>query len=699
MKAKDFLTGSHLIIKSAVLSFALLVVLMLMGTAYAQVPAIDWQRGYNAYHQWNGAEGVTKTSDGGFVMVGFANAIPNWGSDVWIVKLDAGGNVIWEKTFGGNDVDLAKSVIQTADGGYIVLGETSSVNADATDNHGNSDVWIIRLDAAGTLIWKRCYGGSSNEKPGGIVQNNDGTFTIAATTLSNNGDLTGVTLPATNILNWAFSCNTWLFKINAQGNILWQQCYGGSRDEYAEDIKLLADGGYIVVGKSNSNDGDVSGNHMNGTSFQDDMWVFRTNAAGSILWQKCLGGSSIDQGTAIITTDDGGYAAIGRSMSVDGDVTGLHPGGWSDIWVVKLDANGNLQWQKCLGGSNEDHGMNVISYNGNLVFAGVVESSDGDVTTTRIGGSTDLWLNAFDLSGNLLWQKCYGGQNRDGEVTSNLDLYTIGLTLADDGGLAMAAQSTSGDRPYVTDGNWSAYMIKFVPKFCDTTTTNTLKSICANTQGPTTLTVPTGSQHCVWNTGDTTVAIDIHDTGTYWCAYDKKCSKKIDTFVVSFKPELPALSLTDSLTLCNNTIQPIGYNISQVSFLWNTGATECCIIPTQTGMYQLSITNGCTSAADSIYVSLEDCNSCVFIPNSFSPNRDGLNDEFSAIPYCKTSDFSMNIYDRWGELVFSAANVYAKWDGTFKGLAMPVGTYFYTLRYQSQDSKTITRKGDITLIR
>jgi gliding motility-associated-like protein len=664
----------------------------------AQPLTIEWQRGYNAHHVWNGGEAISSTADGGYIMAGFANTITNWGADLWVVKLDETGNVIWEKSFAGNSPDVAKSVIQTADGGYIVLGQTNSANADASGNHGNSDLWVIKLDEDGTLAWKKCYGGGSFEIPGNIVQNTDGTYTIAATSFSNDGDLAGVPLPATNILNWPFSYNVWLFKLNSSGNIIWQKAYGGPWHDYGNDIKLLADGGYLVTGSTTSEGGDVSGRHGPGPQNLSDIWVFRTNASGTLLWQKCLGGFQPDEGNASIITSDGGIAVVGNTFSPDGDVTGYHSGGWADAWLAKLDATGNLLWQKCIGGSNPDQGMNVIEYEGKLLVSVTTLSNDGDVTT-RIGGSTDLLLAAVSLNGTSLWQQCYGGNNRDGEVSSHLDVNTIGLTIADDGGLAMVSQSTSSDIPYVTNDMWSSYMIKFKPETCDTITDKKDMVICNNTVWPLALDLPEHSGTYLWNTGATTSSVMISDTGTYWCIHGKKCPKLIDTFVVTYKPDLPQPDLGDSFTLCFNTTRALGTELNNVTYSWNTGARTCCIVPKQPGMYSLTISDECTSLQDSVYVVLADCNNCIFIPNAFSPNRDGLNDEFGVIPYCRISNYKFNIFNRWGGLVFSTPDTNKKWDGNFKGLDMPVGTYFYNISYQNQDQEMISKKGDFQLIR
>ena len=156
-------------------------------------------------------------------------------------------------------------------------------------------------------------------------------------------------------------------------SIEWQKCYGGLENDFSEDIIPTSDGGYIVVGYTSSTDGDVSGN--NGGR---DAWVLKFNAHGTLQWQKCFGGSESDVGFSIISTSDGGYVFVGNTKSIDGDISRNHGG--TDVWVVKLDPNGTIEWEKCLGGSYDDSGRSIIlTLDGGYIFAGITRSNDGDV--------------------------------------------------------------------------------------------------------------------------------------------------------------------------------------------------------------------------------------------------------------------------------------------------------------------------------
>ena len=158
---------------------------------------------------------------------------------------------------------------------------------------------------------------------------------------------------------------------------------GSSTDDQGYDIRQTPDGGFIVTGYSSSNDGDVSGNHGG-----EDVWVVKLNNTGTIQWQKSFGGSENDEGYSVQLTTDGGYIICGQSASNNGDVTGNH--GNSDVWVVKLNSAGSIQWQKSFGGSGEDAGLIWQTTDGGYIVVGYTSSNDGDITGNH--GGDDAWV-------------------------------------------------------------------------------------------------------------------------------------------------------------------------------------------------------------------------------------------------------------------------------------------------------------------
>lgn len=317
-------------------------------------------------------------------------------NDIWVVKLDANGALQWQKCLGGTYMETGAKILQTQDGGYMVAGSSASVDCNFTGNHGGLDFWVVKLNTTGEITWQKTYGGSQNEYAYAIDKASDGGYFIAGLTESSNGDVTQ---------NHG-QRDYWLIKIDAAGSLLWQKSFGGSGDEEAWSVKATPDGGCITAGYTESTDGDITQNHG-----KKDYWVVKVSKTGTLEWQKSLGGTMYDWAFAIKTTTDGGYIVAGSASSSDGDVSGNHAGfgpGDNDFWVVKLTKTGNIQWQHCYGGD-----FNEIAYDlqptadGGYVVCGSEESANGDATCNA--GITDMWVIKINSTGGLEWQKSIGG--------------------------------------------------------------------------------------------------------------------------------------------------------------------------------------------------------------------------------------------------------------------------------------------------
>ena len=347
---------------------------------------------------------LQQTTDGGYILGGHSQSgmsgdktQPSWGNsfDYWIVKIDSLGLKQWDKRFGGTDDDLLTSLQQTSDGGYIIAGNSNSIDGDVTGNHGFSDYWVAKLDDSANMVWQKALGGSIIEYAAYFQPTSDGGYVFIGHSHSDNGDVSG------NHGEFDY----WVVKVDSLANILWQRSLGGSAWEFGEYIQQTNDGGFIVAGSSNSNDGDVSGNHG-----QYDIWVVKLDNSGYIEWQKSYGGSGTDRVGCIRQTFDGGYIFAGNSVSNDGDVSGNH--GYEDYWIVKLDNTGNIEWQKCLGGSDLDVAESVLQTpNGGFIVAGYTDSEDGNVSGNH--GYYDYWVVKLDPAGTIQCQKCLGGEGYD----------------------------------------------------------------------------------------------------------------------------------------------------------------------------------------------------------------------------------------------------------------------------------------------
>jgi len=401
-----------------------------------QSPAIEWQKSLGGAGV-DEAKSIIQTSDDGYMIAGTSNSINgdvggNHGQlDYWIAKLNSTGSIQWQKSLGGSSFDRANCIIQTNDGGYVVVGGSESNNGNVAGNHGYSDCWIVKLNSDGGVIeWQKSLGGTWNDWANSVIQTSDGGYVIAGATSSNNGDVT---------VNKGY-IDYWLIKLDSGGNLLWQRTLGGAGEDVATSVLQTNDGGLVVSGYSESNNnGDVTGNHG-----LKDFWIVKLNEdAGVIHWKKSFGGSHVELAHSIKQTSDGGYIVAGHAYSNNGDITGNH--GETDCWVVKLNSSGNIQWQKSLGGTYVDSAYSIVqTVDGGYVVTGGSSSVNGDViglhlpATTGYGGAPnyDFWAVKLSAIGDILWQKCLGGSGSD---------VAYSIIWTNDGGYAIAGMSNSNN--------------------------------------------------------------------------------------------------------------------------------------------------------------------------------------------------------------------------------------------------------------
>ncbi len=334
--------------------------------------------------------------------------------------LSAQPSIQWQKTFGGSSYDEAFDIRQTTDGGYILAGKTFSNNGDVFGHHGGWDFWVLKLANNGTIQWKKTLGGSLNDITRSIQQTADQGYFVAGYASSNDFDVSG---------NHGGLNDGWVVKLSSSGTIEWQKAIGGSGRDEIWSAEQTSDNGYILTGRSNSSDGDVTTNQG-----KFDIWVVKLSESGIIEWQKTFGGAEDDSAAAVKQTSDGSYIVVGETASIDGDVTLNH--GNVDFWVLKLSPTGVLEWQKTYGGNNADISSDVILANdsGYIVTGYVGSHNTGDVTGHQ--ASFDYWILKLDETGELEWQKAIGGTQPDwGEA----------VVPAVGGGYVVAGSSYSND--------------------------------------------------------------------------------------------------------------------------------------------------------------------------------------------------------------------------------------------------------------
>lgn len=351
---------------------------------------LEWQKTYGGSEDERGRD-IIQTLDGGYAIIGFSfsndgDVTDNSGlQDYWLAKLDANGNITWQKSFGYQGADSGISVIQTNDQGYLISGildVTASGglgNSSRSENrHAGGDYWVLKLNSTGDIEWSKYFGGNATDTPEGIVQTDDNGFIIAG----------GSDSEDTDISNNNGSYDFWVVRISASGNLVWEKSFGGDQIDEARAIVKSGDGNYIIAGDTRSNDNDISNN--NGAA---DLWLIKISPNGDLLWEKTIGGTSFDVARAIVKSQDNGFLLAGSSRSDDIDVS--ENNGQNDAWVLKVDANGNLQWETTIGGSDIDFAYSLTELNDNSIIAvGDSTSSDGDIPQNK--GFTDLLIVKID---------------------------------------------------------------------------------------------------------------------------------------------------------------------------------------------------------------------------------------------------------------------------------------------------------------
>jgi hypothetical protein len=401
---------------------------------------IDWLKTIGGTQE-DTAQDITLTSDGGYAIVGFTKSIngditdhTSEQNDYWVTRLDTDGNIMWSKTYGGSEDDRGEAIKTTTDGGFVITGYSRSGDEDVSTNNGFYDQWIVKLDASGNIQWEKSLGFSGSDQAFDIIQTTDGGyFTTGFLDVTASGGLGSVGKPAGN--SGAFGNpehgvgEFWCHKLDTNGNIIWSRYFGGTNNDRSYSALETNDNNFILAGSSESDDFDVA--NSNGSY---DFWVVKLSNTGDLLWEQSYGGSGIEIGYDIAKTTDGNYIVVGDTRSSDGDITNFK--GSSDFWAVKIsDTNGSLLWERTYGGTDFESARAVTPIlSGGFAIVGSSKSNNADVTTNY--GQNDFWVIKINDNGNLLWEKNFGGSNLDfanGIIeTSDEKLVVVGNTQSTD---------------------------------------------------------------------------------------------------------------------------------------------------------------------------------------------------------------------------------------------------------------------------
>lgn len=357
---------------------------------------IEWQNTYGRSGD-DMATSIALTSDKGYIVAGSSSAEGVENNDIMVVKVDSNGKEQWVKTFGGSAKEGAGFVEQIEDGGYIVAGYSKSSDGDLRSNRGNEDLWLFKLNENGEIVWQQTYGGTEYDQAMSLVSTHDG-YLIAASSLSQNGDRT----------TYKGSCDVWLLKVNKNGELLWEKSFGGDGWDFVTKIKKTIDNAYIVLANSSSGNGDITE-----PKGDFDVWMVKVDTVGNLIWQKSVGARSSETGWSVDVLDDGGFL-VGASVK-DGDSAYMGRKGSYDWWVVKLTSDGNTEWQKLLGGSDDDRMAYVARRKeGGYIAVGGAASTDGDVQGNK--GASDVWVVFLEGEGASIARETLFAEPMEDEV-------------------------------------------------------------------------------------------------------------------------------------------------------------------------------------------------------------------------------------------------------------------------------------------
>ena len=331
-----------------------------------------WQKMYGGTRT-EALNSIAASPDGGYILAGSSESTDgningfHGSTDAWVLKLDANGNIVWSKAYGGSQYDDAKTVVATGDG-YLVSGRGQSFDGDLA-NTNSVGAWVFKLDLSGNIRWSKFFGGGSGEACK-LLPVENGNYLLLGTTQT-----VTQTIVHQDVL---------VVKLDASGNKIWERTYGGTSTERSFDVKIAANGNYVIAGLTFSNDGDISEAFGAG-----DAWMLNIDINGNKVWQKSLGGSGRDEMHAVALTSDGGFLAAGNTSSKDGDASGGD--GWSDMWVVKLDASGRKLWHKTFGGKGGERAETIIGGSNETYFiAGYSDSAE--CIDVKFYGDQDGWM-------------------------------------------------------------------------------------------------------------------------------------------------------------------------------------------------------------------------------------------------------------------------------------------------------------------
>ncbi|WP_294676871.1 T9SS type A sorting domain-containing protein [uncultured Fluviicola sp.] len=425
----------------------LLLFLLISSIGFTQNFTITDQHHYGT-PGWDVPIKTIKCQDGGFLTIANSATSGNdktqasfGGDDIWVIRLNADKTIRWEKTFGGDQDDASASVVELVNEDILILGQTNSgISGNKTSgNYGNSDFWLLKLDASGTKIWEKNFGSSDLDSPSSILVMSPTNYLITG---CSSGGISGTkTVPGYG------EFDIWCIGIDSSGNEVWQEAYGG--DSYDGNGGLVKDAAYklqngnvLLLSQSNSG---VSGVKTSPNYGWEDNWLIEINPSnGQLIQQNNFGGSASDYLTGILQIGNDIYLAGGSRSDVSGNKQSVLHGTLS-AWLLKLDENLSVISDQSFGGTTySGFGGGIIRTNHGFIASGGCRNDSNPWATRPVHGVLDIWIVGFDNSGNYQWNYSFGSATGSDGITDVIETsnnhYTVSFVsnpLTNDGDLTV----------------------------------------------------------------------------------------------------------------------------------------------------------------------------------------------------------------------------------------------------------------------
>ncbi len=331
------------------------------------------------------------------------------GMDLWVVVFDNNLQIVWQKAFGGTLDEHLDKVIETSDHKLLFMSNSFSPigGTKTAPNYGMADIWLIKTELDGTLIWDKTYGGDQSEIATNIVELESGNFILFGD--SDSGVSGNKTSPSIGSAGYA---DGWFLKIDSSGNILADHTFGGADDDFSSNGLIYHNHQLLVSYYSYSN---ISGDKTENSYGDMDFWICKFDTSGNLLQQKTIGGSASEGTSFLQLTSTGNYLLVGESNSpISGLKTENCFNNSTDCWLMVLDQNLSIISQKTIGGNNSDTPELLISTANNHFLIGASSFSNiSTFKTENCKGGADNWFYSIDENLNFLKDKTIGSTNTD----------------------------------------------------------------------------------------------------------------------------------------------------------------------------------------------------------------------------------------------------------------------------------------------